>query len=381
MGTMLPAGYSSARSLADVLPSCVAALAGEPNQLKLPEVERAVVIVVDGLGAHPLKARAGHARFLAPRLTRATTMTSGFPTTTAAALTSVCTGTTPGRHGMIGYTVLDPQADRVFNQLSGWKGDPDPKTWQRCPTVFESAQADGIAAFAIGPERYRSSSFSAAILSGADYVGAKSIQQRFQAARRILDAGGRSISYLYVPELDIASHAHGWESDAWLAALEELDAQVSTFAQGLRKRDAALVTADHGVLDVPVTSHVLFDTVPELIEGVRHVAGDPRCLQLHVASDASDADVHALAARWQDAEGARSWVATRAQAVAAGWFGPNVDPEVLPRIGDVLVAARGRIAYYDSRTANAQSRAMIGQHGSLTSEELAVPLIGIGGFG
>jgi len=318
MGTMLPAGYSSARSLADVLPSCVAALHGQPNSLQLPAVERAVVIVVDGLGAHPLKARAGHARFLAQRLTRATTMTSGFPTTTAAALTSLCTGTTPGQHGMVGYTVLDPATDRVFNQLSGWKGDPDPSRWQRCPTVFETARADGIAAFAIGPERYRSSSFSAAILSGAEYVGAKSIEQRFSAARRILDGGGRSICYLYVPELDIASHAHGWESDAWLAALEELDARVSAFAGELRRHEAALTTADHGVLDVPINSHVLFDTVPELVDGVRHVAGDPRCLQLHLGPDASADDAAALAQRWEQSEGARSWVATRAQAVDAG---------------------------------------------------------------
>ncbi|TAM70190.1 MAG: alkaline phosphatase family protein [Microbacteriaceae bacterium] len=377
---MLPAGYSSARSLADVLPSCVAALDGRPNPLQLPAVERAVVIVVDGLGAHSLKARAGHARFLAPRLTRATTMTSGFPTTTVAALTSLCTGTTPGRHGMVGYTVLDPAAGRVFNQLSGWKGEPDPSTWQRCPTVFETAGADGIAAFAVGPERYRSSSFSTAILSGTEYVGAKSIEQRFNAARRILDQRGRSICYLYVPELDVAAHARGWESDAWLATLEELDARVSTFALGLRRHEAALVTADHGVLDVPVASHVFFDTEPDLIDGVRHVAGDPRCLQLHLEPAASDGDAAALAEHWEQSEGARSWVATRAQAVEAGWFGADVDPEVLPRIGDVLVAARTRVAYYDSRTASAQSRAMIGQHGSLTAEELVVPLIGIGGF-
>ncbi|WP_308464729.1 alkaline phosphatase family protein [Rathayibacter soli] len=380
MGTMLPAGYSSARSLADVLPSCVAALAGRPNLLKLPQVDRVVVIVVDGLGSHPLRARAGHARFLASRLTRATTMMSGFPTTTAVALTSLCTGTTPGRHGMVGYTVLDPVADRVFNQLSGWKGDPDPAAWQRCPTVFESAKADRIAAFAIGPERYRSSSFSTAILSGADYVGAKTIEHRFAAARRILDAGGRSISYLYVPELDIACHAHGWQSDAWLAALEEVDSQVAAFAHELKNHEAGLVTADHGVLDVPTTSHVLFDTVPELLEGVRHVAGDPRCLQLHLAADASEAEAAALAARWTHVEGHRAWVATRAQAIEAGWFGANVDPAIVPRIGHLLIAARGRIAYYDSRTATKQSLAMIGQHGSFTVEELAVPLIGVGAF-
>lgn len=380
MGTMLPAGYSSTRSLADVMPSCLAAIDGDTNTLQLPAVDRIVIVVVDGLGAHNLHARAGHARYLALRLTRSATLTSGFPTTTAAALTTLCTGTLPGVHGMVGYTVLDPANDRVFNQLSGWKGDPDPSQWQRSTTVFQTAAARGVATYAVGPERYRSSSFSAAILRGAQYVGARSIEQRFEAASRILDKRGRSITYLYVPELDMAAHSRGWESDPWRAALEDVDAQSSALARRLAHREAGLITADHGVIDVPARSHVLFDTAHELVEGVRHVAGDPRCLQLHLNPGASETDAARLAARWQEHEGHRAWIATRAQAVEAGWFGPVVDPQVMPRIGNVIVAARGRVAYYDSRTAKATSLAMIGQHGSLTAEESAVPLIGMGDF-
>ena len=50
------------------------------------------------------------------------------------------------------------------------------------------------------------------------------------------------------------------------------------------------------------------------------------------------------------------------------------------RIGDVIVAARKLIAYYDSRETNTSPRAMIGQHGSLTDEELRVPCLRIGAF-
>jgi hypothetical protein len=44
------------------------------------------------------------------------------------------------------------------------------------------------------------------------------------------------------------------------------------------------------------------------------------------------------------------------------------------------VAARRRVAYYDSRENNPSGRAMIGQHGSLTPEETRVPLIPLGQF-
>jgi hypothetical protein len=57
-----------------------------------------------------------------------------------------------------------------------------------------------------------------------------------------------------------------------------------------------------------------------------------------------------------------------------------VHPDVLPRIGDVVVAARKRIVYYDSRPLDQAARNMIGQHGSLTAEERIVPLIRLGAF-
>jgi hypothetical protein len=58
----------------------------------------------------------------------------------------------------------------------------------------------------------------------------------------------------------------------------------------------------------------------------------------------------------------------------------QVDAEVEPRIGDVIVAARKLIAYYDSREPNQSARQMVGQHGSLTDEELRVPVIRAGAF-
>jgi hypothetical protein len=54
-------------------------------------------------------------------------------------------------------------------------------------------------------------------------------------------------------------------------------------------------------------------------------------------------------------------------------------PDVRPRIGDVLVAARA-VAYYDDRLADKKPQRMIGQHGSLTDQERIVPLIRLGAF-
>ncbi|WP_314147930.1 alkaline phosphatase family protein [uncultured Leifsonia sp.] len=370
---MLPAAFTTRASLATVLPSSLAALSGSVNDLGLPRLDKVVVVVVDGLGAAALRARGGHARTLAPALSKATTIDSGFPTTTAAALTTLTTGTTPGEHGMVGYRVRDA-AGRLTNQLSGWDELMDPATWQRSQTVFERAAEAGIPSIAIGLPKYAGSGFTAAALRGAEFVGGRTPADRFAIAERWLAAPGPGLAYLYIAELDQLAHARGWESPEWTTALETIDALVAGLARRLGPRRAVLLTADHGIVDVPETGHVLYDGAPELLDGVHEVAGEPRMLHLYTEDGAADA----VASRWRDSEGDRAWVATRADAVEAGWFGPSVDPGVAPRIGDVLVGARKRIAYYDDRDPQRTGRTMIGQHGSLTPEETRVPLLRFG---
>lgn len=350
-------------------------MSGSPNPLALAPVDSAIVLLVDGLGADSLRARAGHARTLAAAMGKRDVIEAGFPTTTAAALATLTTGLPPGQHGLVGYSVLDAANDRVVNQLTGWDDRLDPAGWQPFPTLFETAAAAGFAPHAVGPARYAASGFSAAVLRGASYHAATSIGDRLERAGMLARAKG-ALVYVYVPELDQAGHRHGWQSPEWTRALEETDAAVRALAASLPPRTGMLVTADHGMLDIPATGHVLIDAVPALLEGVRFVAGEPRCLQLHLEPGH---DAGAVAEAWRAVEGDRAWIATRDEAIGAGWFGA-VRPEVAPRIGDVLVAARRNVAYYDSRAASAQGMGMIGQHGSWSPAELRVPLLRFGAW-
>lgn len=377
---MLPALTDRAPRLADVLKDSLNAVRGEAGPLRLPPVERAVVLLVDGLGAEALRARAGHARTLMSAMTSKSTIESGFPTTTAAALASLTTGVEPGQHGLVGYSVLDGANDRIVNQLSGWDARLDPATWQRVPTLFETATDLGIGATLIGPGRYSDSGFTSAVLRGGTYRAAESIADRLELAATVVhEPGGPGIVYVYVPELDMAGHAHGWQSPQWTDALEQTDGAVRRLVAALGPSHGLIVTADHGVVDVERHQHVLFDSAPQLVDGVRFVAGEPRCLQLHFDPSLSATERESLVAAWHTSEDARSWVVTRQEAIDAGWFG-SVDPEVAPRIGDLLVAARKNIAYYDSRAANTSGQSMVGQHGSWSSAELRVPLLKFGAF-
>lgn len=371
---MLPALSTDGLRLADVLASSLGATRSEANRMSLPPVQNAVVVLIDGLGAEMLRSRAGHARTLASAFTKKSVIEVGFPTTTVASLASLTTGLPPGQHGLVGYNVYNPELDIVVNQLSGWDDRVDPHTWQLAPTLFEAAADAGVDPVVVAAERYSASGFTRAVLRGARYVSASTPAERITATLDVLRSPGAHLVYVYIPELDKAAHGFGCDSVEWITALETADAAVTALVAGLGPRDGLLVTADHGLLDVPQHAQVLVGD--DLLEGVRFVAGEPRCLQLHLDQGV---DAHEVAERWRAAEGSRAWVATRDEAVSLGWFGPVRD-DVLPRIGHVLVAARKAVAYYDGRVAHPHGRSMIGQHGSWSPAELRVPLLRYGAF-
>lgn len=368
---MLPSESPSARSVVGVAGDLFAALRGESDVL--PRAGSVVLVVIDGLGAISLRAHAGHARALTTGMTKRDVAHSVFPSTTAAALTSIVTGVWPGEHGLVGYRVLDTSRDVLVNQLSGWETDGiDPLTWQPSPTIFERAVAHGHRSFAVGVAAYARSGFTKATLRGAEFVIASTPADRVATAYDLAERHPGSLVYCYLPEADKAGHRFGVDSSEWVTALEDIDAALSVRVPlGV----GVLVTSDHGMVDVPANRQVVLEE--EHLRGVRHVGGEPRMLHAYLEPDA---DTVAVAARWRsDLEGLAD-VVTRDEAIGLGLFGPIVTPAAFPRIGDLLAVARGTGAVYDGTAADQRGRGMIGQHGGLTPEERQVPLIRLGAF-
>ncbi|MGO1885147.1 MAG: alkaline phosphatase family protein [Citricoccus sp.] len=393
----IPAGPDYAgRSLAGVLTSSAAALgaAGFANTLQLPRTRRAAVVMVDGLGKALLKRYAGHAPFLKSMLERdSSTLQVAYPTTTAASLSTLGTGLAPGRHGLVGYDVLDPERDTVINQLGGWDPQTDPLAWQPYPTVFERLAATrpeasgtggtpvsafddpGVQAVTVSLPAFENSALTTAALRGSRFVAAKTLQARFQRAKEELHAAtGPILLYLYLNELDKAGHQHGIGSEQWLYALEEIDGAARRLSTAVPKDTVLLLTGDHGMIDVPESGRIDYAELPALVDGIRHTAGEPRFVQMHFAPDASAAVREGTTAAWQEAFGDQAWILTREQAVAAGWFG-EVETRVAPRLGDLLVAAHGPVALYDGRRAAPSAFEMVGHHGAPTRAEREVPLL------
>ncbi|WP_394686113.1 alkaline phosphatase family protein [uncultured Microbacterium sp.] len=374
MSLSLPADPPRSRSLTGVVEQSIAALTGESEWFA--PARSAIVFLIDGLGSHNLAARRGHARFLGAVGGRKDIARTVFPSTTAAALSSLLTGTDPGVHGIVGYRARIPGTDTAPNQLHGWETDGlDPHTWQRSEPLFARRSAAGRPSFVVSRPSYTGTGFTEATLRGAEFFPSDDLDERVRLAADLAARHPGSITYLYAPELDTAGHRDGWESDRWTDALERVDAAARRLADAIDAHTGVLVTADHGMVDVPAHKHVLLREGDPRLDGVALLGGEPRMLHLYTKEGRADA----VASLWRESEAARAWVMTRDEAVAADLFGA-VDDDVRPRIGDVLVAARGRFAYYDDREADKRPQRMVGQHGSLTDEERTVPLLRLGAF-
>ncbi|HET7821631.1 MAG TPA: alkaline phosphatase family protein [Ornithinibacter sp.] len=366
-------------ALADVLPSVARSLgvpwgerAGEaPTRpgFDLPPTRRAVTVLVDGLGHDLLVRRAGHAPWLRAHLAATRRVASGFPSTTATSMGTFGTGLAAGAHGMLGYEVLVPGTDRLLNELS-WEDGPDPRTWQPHPTVFEAVAAAGVEVARVGPAHFDGSGLTNAAIRGGRFIAAASLQQRVDATLAAVRASPRALVHLYWGDLDKIGHVHGCDSWQWGDELESVDRELARLAASLPDDCSLTVTADHGMVDSPHELRLDVAHEPLLAAGVRHVTNEARAPHLYVEPGARD-DVHAA---WSALLGDRGIVLTREGAVAAGWFGA-VDPANLGRIGDVVVAMRGRFAVVDSRRARPELLALRGLHGSLSDDEVAVPVV------
>ncbi|MBX7434502.1 alkaline phosphatase family protein [Mycobacterium sp. Y57] len=362
--------------LADVAPSVLAAMgvAGfEPRIEIAHDVAGACVLLIDGLGAQLLDDHAADAPVLAALARR--TLQVGFPSTTAAGLAAVGTGCRSGEHGMVGMAFRLPDVG-VINALR-WRPQPwgadlreraVPESVQPRPTVFERARAGGVTVSVVSAAQFDGSGLTRAVLRGGRFIGVHALGDLAATVSAAVAGGG--FCYGYHADLDLVGHLHGPGSPAWRMQLRQVDTLVESIVERLPAGGLLAVVADHGMVRIDEAAAIDLDASSPLQDGVAAVAGEVRARHVYVR----DGALGDVLAGWRAVLGDRAWVCTGDEAIEAGWFGERVDDAVRPRIGDVVVAARGASGVL-RRTAEPIESAMVGQHGSVTEAEQRIPLL------
>jgi hypothetical protein len=362
--------------IANVVPRLLGTLAApDPTADWLPEAaehaRQVVLLVIDGLGWEQLRARSA----LAPNLSAAAgidrAITSVAPTTTAAALTSITTGRPPSDHGILGYRLAD--GDRIMNMLR-WTLGPGEDSDARRSVPVRSFQPVPPFPGSTGPVPvvskvdFGGTGFTAAHLGDSplfDYRVPSSLA--VEVGHRLRD--GAPFVYAYYDGIDKVAHASGF-GDNYDAELAAVDGIVGDLAATLPAGAVLLVTADHGQIEVGSRVELLGSDAMAM---VRFFSGEGRFRWLHARPGAA----HDLAALLEDRYGSTTWVRTREELVDDGWFGGPLNAGFATRLGDVALIPFEPIAFMDP--ADTGENRLACRHGSLTTDELLVPLVALGG--
>lgn len=366
---MLPSVPKSLGRLSDAYLSAYLALTSASNPLKLPVKKSYLVILVDGLGSHNIKSAAGHAPFLNRKLATSKSIFAGFPSTTTSSLTSLATGVPNGTHAVIGHRVYDRRIEQNINYLHDLGVELEPRDYQTLETISERASSQGVSVSTIGPAEYDRSGFTMATMPNSVYVAARDFSDGFAKALKILSTP-KTLTYLYFPELDKIAHRFGTSSTRWLNALEELDAELAKFSRSIPSTAGVVLTADHGVIDVPVERHVYLDEY-DCFDDLEQIGGDPRVGFLYFPTETNLVEkiLQIRQALWNMCD-----VVTMTDLVVSGWLSRLSESAELVAPDLVILPKSDRVVFH-RKFSKARSLLLIGQHGGMSQAEWEVPLL------
>ncbi len=346
-------------SVAGIVP----ALLGAADAAWLPaaarDAEQIVLFVLDGLGWAAIEEHRDALPVLAAM--EGGPITTVTPATTATALTSITTGLAPAQHGIVGYRMLVGRD--VLNVLRwsvhGGGRAPDPFDVQRHTSFL------GRPVPAVTRSEFRTTGFTDAHLRGAHFVGWHTTAALVEHCVRGIEAGERLV-YAYYPGVDTIAHEFGLRDRVYARELRETDRLVEELRAALPASAALVVTSDHGQVHLERSSWV---ETPEIAARCNALAGDGRFRYCY----AKRGGARELLDVARASVGDRAWVWSRAELLESGMLGQGATGTIPGRIGDVVLAARDGCAFVDPALPNeVQLRS---GHGSLTADEMFVPLL------
>jgi predicted AlkP superfamily pyrophosphatase or phosphodiesterase len=356
------------------------------------ELKRVVLLVIDACGSNLLeKEQAGLDGVLA-RTAVSGQLTSIFPSTTVAALSSMWTGAAPAQHSLVGLRLFLPEQAVLTQMLSftptfGKYPDAlieagiDPETFLAVPGFAEILKAAGVESYAFKGRDIVDSALSRMHDRGiTGEVGFSSLADMFVQMRQLLEAKSGERLYLiaYWPMVDNLSHIYGWDQEpvaAELRAVFSLLASefINKLSVAARKHTVFFIAADHGQVVTPPNQRVHLDDHPQLQQMLMmRPAGEPRTVYLY-AKHGRQADI----IQYVQEELSQAMVAFRAEeALSAGLFGPQPHAaQTAERVGDVVLTMREGYALLTGPERK-KAEKMKGRHGGMTDAEMRVPWLG-----
>ncbi|MBL8061794.1 MAG: alkaline phosphatase family protein [Anaerolineales bacterium] len=373
--------------------------AGIPNHIKdafaSKQYDAVVLLFVDAFGWRFFERFQDHPflqRFV--KHGKVEKLTSQFPSTTAAHVTTIHTGLSVGQSGVHEWVYYDPVVDRTisplifsFGGLRGREIDPNkvkPEALLPRGTFYWDLKALGVESFNYGHRDHTPSIYSSAVMQGSDVRAFKTVSEALVNMGHLLAAQTRpTYIHLYFDRIDSLAHEYGPTSP-------QVEAEIETFLVmmehhfervfGGKKRILFLITADHGMCEVdPQTTIYLnrdrnFSGVERFFRVNRRLhpivpAGSARDMFLYIKKDMVDEAQAFLERRLKS----RADVIKTDVLIQEHYFGPDVSERFLERVGDLVILPYRHETVWWYEKGNFEMT-FFGHHGGLTPQEMETVL-------
>ncbi len=357
-----------------------------------------ILLFIDGFGWH-LYERLADKIPLLKKLARHGTigpLTSQFPSTTAAHVTSFHAGIPVTQTGIFEWTMYEPLLGRVIEPLTfHYLRRDDP------PVTFNTACApQDVFPFSMHYEKLSTYGTMSHILTDSSISGSQYSQRMHQGALTtpfnglidglnklnhiVQSASGQTFIYFYFDLLDSLAHRNGPFGPKVYAAAHELfkklDRDLFQSETTKDKKPLILLTADHGQIGASPTNTLYLDELcPKILSHIRRdpttnelltPVGSPRDLFLFLKRESKLEAIDSV----RKALAERALVLTTEEAIARGYWGPSPSSRLLDRIGDAVVLPNAGETVWIREGGLWQTR-FVGYHGGLAPEEMIIPFI------
>ena len=304
---------------------------------------------------------------------------SVFPSTTAAALTTIATGEWPATHAVptwfthlhrreITATIL-PFVER-HSETALQRFGIQPAEAFPCPSRL-AAMPGPLRTYhprAISNSEFTSYGRGAWPTDPYDHLR----DAVAGVVDRLVGQAEGGVHYLYLPMVDSASHRVGPDGGDTDQALRAVNRAIGVIAEALDGRARIAISADHGAVGVDADGKSLIPTDDPILDELHTPPhGESRVPMFCVRAGRAAAFAAAFRERW-----GRSWaLLSRADAQEMALFGPEPLSELAAeRIGDYLAISAGREVMIYGEPGN-PTASLRGFHAGLLPEEMSIPLL------
>ena len=353
---------------------------------------RVVLCILDALGWNQLHTWIDDIPPLQRLYERATVLpiTTTFPSTTTVALTTLYTGLTPAEHTITGHYMFLREVGAVADVLRfSPLGDPRREVYAErgidvhelfpMYTVFEPLKKAGLQGVSITRGIFTNTALGWLHHVGAEVVGYLTGPDMIVHLRRAVEQRRKpGLTVCYWDVVDMLSHEYRPFSDEVRNAVDHffysIEREVRDRVPESQRADTLLlITADHGQTDVPPEEAICMGEMAKIRDLLMlPPTGQARAPYLY----AGQGQVDGLAEELEKLDG-RVMVRRSADLLKEVlWGAPEHADRIRHRVGDLTAIGRGGTMVYGPDTRRETLR-LKGHHGSLTENEMIVPLIAL----